>query len=86
VNTGISNPAYRRTTTSAWLQKSNAALFGKTIVPYITVKALIDASGFLLAAGGMLTTPKLNSLIVSASMFVQTGSCNLLAKFSKIVL
>ena len=67
-------------------KKSNAALFGKTIVPYITVDALIDASGFLLAAGGMLTTPKLSSLIVSASMFVQTGSCNPLVKFSKIVL
>ena len=51
-----------------------------------TVGALIDALGFLLAAEGLLTTPKLSSLIVPASMFVQTGGCNPLIKFSKIVL
>jgi len=52
----------------------------------ITVGALTDALGFLLAAGGLLTTPKLSSLIVPASMFVQTGSCKLFIKFSKIAL
>ncbi|MBS1235099.1 MAG: hypothetical protein H6R43_815, partial [Nitrospirae bacterium] len=34
------------------------------------VGASIDASGFLLAAGGLLTTSKPGSLLVPASLFV----------------
>jgi len=81
--TGISRPTYRRANTFAWLRKSNAALFGKTIVLYFTVGASIDALGFLLAAGGLLTTSKLNPLIVPASMFVHYRQLQACSSFQR---